>query len=260
MSRASSALALILVFGVSSGCGHNSAGTPSKGGTLVEAEGWTPLDAKKPLETKQRALAEAQKKAVEKVMGVTVSAVTKVESAITLEQQILANIGGYIRRYEILSEREEDGFLKVRIRALVLDQPPKPSPEAASRIRIAVLCGDERLAQTVRAVLTSRGFTIKEGAAEADYTVTGTVSAYALAGSSYADLHTSRARVSLNTTHEKTRATFQNTEEASGIDLSEDIAHDKALDIAAGLAGEALASHLRTTLGIPGDTSVPEKK
>ncbi|MDD5303570.1 MAG: hypothetical protein PHS14_10730 [Elusimicrobia bacterium] len=226
---------------------------------VVEAEGWTPLDAKKPLETKQRALAEAQKKAVEKALGVTVSATTKVESAITLEQSILANIGGYIRRYDILSEREEDGFLKTRIRAFVLYQPPKPLPEAASRVRIAVLCVDERLARAARAALTSQGFTLKDNAAEADYVVTGNVSVYSLADSTYAGLHAGRARVSLDATQTKTRTTFQNIQEASGLDLSDEIAHDKAVDNAAAMAGEALAAHLKATLGIPGDASVSDK-
>lgn len=217
---------------------------------IVEAEGWTPIDAKKPLETRQRALAEAQKKAVEKAMGVTVSATTKVESAITLEQKILANIGGYIRRYEILSEREEDGFHRTRIRAFVLDQTPKPLPAAAGQIRIAVLCADERLAQSVRAALTSRGFALKDNAADADYAVTGTASAYSLNGPNIAGLRTGRARVSLDATQTKTQATFRNIQEASGLDLTDEIARDKAVDIAARMAGEALAAHLKTTLGI----------
>lgn len=256
MRPAALALHLALLTGALGGCVHDPSKEGAKEGVRVEAEGWSPLDARKPLETKQRALAEAQKKAVEKVMGVTVSATTKVEAAITLEQKILANIGGYIRRYEILSEREEDGFLKTRIRAWVLRQPPKPLPAA---IRIAVLCADERLARSVRAALTSQGFTLADAAADADYTVGGKASAYSLTGSNIAGLRTGRARVSLDMTQAKTLAAFQTIQEASGLDPIDELARDKAVDIAARMAGEALASHLKAALDIPDDVSVSGK-
>ena len=112
---------LVLACVLLAGCFHGRlrSGTREKG-ELVEAEGWTPLDPNKPLETRRRALAEAQKNAVEKVTGVAVTATTKVDLAVTSEQKISADVGGYIHKYEILWEKKDDGFLKIRIRAFVL--------------------------------------------------------------------------------------------------------------------------------------------
>ncbi|MBI4061781.1 MAG: hypothetical protein HY403_10150 [Elusimicrobia bacterium] len=248
MRRTSLALGLALLGGTA-GCAHD--GARAREGLEVEAEGWTPLDPRKPLETRLRAMAEAQKKAVEKALGVTVSATTKVESAVTLEQKILANIGGYIRRYDILSEREEGGFLKIRIRALVLQQPPAPLASAAGGVRIAVLRIDEKLARTVRSALSAQGFALTDEASSADYVITGDVSVYPITVSAAAGLRTRRARVSLDVTRTKTRETFRNTQEASGLDPVEEIAHDKAMDIAARMAGEGVAAHLKASLGIP---------
>lgn len=251
MRPASLALGLALLSGAVAGCVHDPSKDGADAGVSVEAEGWTPLDAQKPLETKRRALAEAQKNAVEKALGVTVTATTKVESAITLEQMIRANIGGYIRRYEILSEREADGFMKTRIRAFVLYKPPELPPEAANRIRISVLCADKRLAQNVRATMTVQGFTVDDPAGEADYVVKGNARVHSLGGSAYPGLHSGRARVSLDATQRGTQAAFQSVQEATGLDVSEDIANDKALDIAAGLAAEDLSVRLKEALGIP---------
>ncbi len=127
MKRVALILSLALVCSSFGGCFQRSSRMDFEQEETVEAEGWTPIDPQKPLETRERALAEAEKKAVEKVMGVTISASTKVESSITIRQEILANIGGDIRKYEILSERMEDGFLKTRIRAVIVFQRRKPN-------------------------------------------------------------------------------------------------------------------------------------
>lgn len=105
---------------VMAGCFHGWRGLGGPKSEAVEAEGWAAIDPVHPLETRRRALAEAQKKAVEKAAGVSLSAVTKVEAAVTSEEKIVANVGGYVEKYDVLSEKSEDGFLKIRIRARVL--------------------------------------------------------------------------------------------------------------------------------------------
>ena len=111
---------LLVLVGTLAGCasGRLEVG-PAKDGEVVEAEGWSPVDASDPLGTKKRSLAEAQKKAVEKVVGVYISAKTRVSQAVSVNQNILANVQGYINKYEIVGEKQEEGFYKTRIRALV---------------------------------------------------------------------------------------------------------------------------------------------
>src|SRR5262249_32654718 len=104
-----------------SGCGHARLRPGSADeGEVVDAEGWAPLDDRDPLGARNRALADAEKKAVEKVVGAFISAKTRVDQAVNVDQRILAKVDGYIKKYDLLGERREDGFLKTRIRALVL--------------------------------------------------------------------------------------------------------------------------------------------
>lgn len=88
-------------------------------GEVVEAEGMVPyIDSDVP-GTKSGGLAAAQRSAVEKVVGVYLAAETRVSKAITIDQKILANTSGYIKKYEILNEGREASFWKTKIRALV---------------------------------------------------------------------------------------------------------------------------------------------
>lgn len=104
------------------------------------------------VEAKKRALADAQKNAVEMTVGVYVNAATRVEKAIMVDQQILAKTNGYIKKYKILSEGKENEFYKLTIEALVkiedinkdlsilgLHAPPSPT---SSTLRIALFIQD----------------------------------------------------------------------------------------------------------------------
>lgn len=233
-------MSLALVSGALTGCAHPSRALAQEEVT-VEAEGWTPLDHEHPLQAKQRALAEAQRKAVEKALGVTVSATTKVESAITLEQRITANVGGSIRSYEILSERENDGFLKTLIRARVL---LRPAAREVSSIHFFVRCADEKLATALRAALTVRGFSVSRVENDGEYIVSGEASVYSMP-SPYAELRSYRARVSVDVLSVKTSESFRLVQEASAIDPADALARDKAVDTAAGLVVESVGLRLR---------------
>ena len=232
---------LWLVLAALAGCAH----APLSGGEgrVVEAEGWSPLDAKDLLASRERALAEAQRKAVEKAAGVRVSAVTKVAQAVTLDQRIEASVGGTIRSYEVLSERADEGFLKVRIRAIVLLEAP-PAPQPPERARLAVLIGEEPLSGAVRLALSGRGFRLTEKAEEADAVVRGGGKAYPQAAGGLSGFRSYRGRASLEYQRRGSPEIVLESREGAGLDPVDEIARDKALESAGRLAAEALALKL----------------
>ncbi len=85
---------------------------------IVEAEGLAPYNTDVSI-AKAAALAAAQRSALEMVVGVYVNAKTRVDKAVAVENQILSNVQGYVKRYHILSEGKSGDMYKVRIRALV---------------------------------------------------------------------------------------------------------------------------------------------
>lgn len=85
---------------------------------IVEAEGLAPYNSDISV-CKAAALAAAQRSALEMVVGVYVNAKTRVDKAVAVENQILANVQGYVKRYQILNEGKSGDMYKVRIRALV---------------------------------------------------------------------------------------------------------------------------------------------
>jgi hypothetical protein len=90
------------------------------GGEVVEVTGEAMIDNGDLPGAKKRSLVEAQKKAVEEVVGVHVSAKTMVEKAITIDQTILAKSEGYISKFEVLKDWAEPPYYKTRIRAYVM--------------------------------------------------------------------------------------------------------------------------------------------
>src|SRR5262245_13314525 len=117
-------LALALVFALTACSGNSKRLKTGKTveGEVVEAEGMVPYNAADLPGTKAGALAAAQRSAVELVVGVYVTAKTRVEKAVAIEQNILTRTSGYVKRYEILSEGRNGDWYKMRIRALVSTQ------------------------------------------------------------------------------------------------------------------------------------------
>jgi hypothetical protein len=68
---------------------------------------------------KRQAIKAAQREAVEQVVGVRVSAQTLAANNQLISDKILSRTDGYVRKYDIVSTKEEDGVLKVTIRAQV---------------------------------------------------------------------------------------------------------------------------------------------
>ncbi|OIO04528.1 MAG: hypothetical protein AUJ52_15085 [Elusimicrobia bacterium CG1_02_63_36] len=180
-------LALVLTVSLVGCSGSRLKPGPNEEGEVIEAEGWSPHDPKDLLGTKRASLADAQKKAVERVVGVFISAKTRVAKAVTVDQNILANVSGYVRKYDVIDEREEDGFYKTRIRALVLYQkvgsdlkklglmrppPPPGNPSVAVFVTSAGRWDAERetsAAGALRKALLEKGFKVIDDAALARF-------------------------------------------------------------------------------------------
>jgi len=244
-------LAPLLGLVLAAGCAH----APSRGPKLetVNAEGWSPLDRADPPGTRRRALAEAQRAAVEKATGVEVSARTQVAQAINVEQKITARTQGTIRSYEVLGESESDGFLKIRIRAAVEVGPPalteaRPEPPPGDPKVAVILNGPhaEKAAAGVRKALLARGFTVIEGG-DADLTVSGEVTLAPLG--IVGEFNSSRARVSLQARRSKGGEILaESSREVSAIDPAASIAEEKSSETAGLLGAEILARDVASRL------------
>lgn len=270
------------------GCAHDRL-KPGRGeaGEIIEAEGWSPIDPQDEAATKARALAEAQKKAVERVVGVFISAKTRVDQAVNVDSRILANVKGYIRKYDVVAEKEEGGFHKTKIRALVLYQkigedlrdlglvrppPPPGNPSVVVRVKAKGQGKDamaDAAASGVRRGLLERGFSVVDEdlkdvgmvrstdtaaalaavkRAKADVVVTGEAEAYPIEDARLAGFRSVRARVTLQAVKAGGQVLSQKTQEASGLDPAAPVAEGKAYDAAGALAGEAMANELSALL------------
>jgi len=258
------ALLLAALLGLS-GCHNRLKLAPGEQGEVIVSEGWAPIDASDPLGTKRRSLADAEKKAVEQVVGVFISAKTRVDQTVNIDERILAKVDGYVRKYDVLSEKKEDGFLKTRIKAVVLykkigddlkslglTKPPPPpgNPRVAVSIRTRGLPDDAQggnAAHGLRAALLAHGFMMVDGSDPAgdDLLVQGEAEVHAFEDERLGGLHSQRAHVEVEVLKSKTAEVIANkSQEASGLDISADVAAAKALNKAGDLAGEALAKDL----------------
>lgn len=85
---------------------------------IIEVKG-TSIVSNSKEEARKLALLDAFKNAVDSVVGVYISANSLVSKSFLIDEEIRANTQGYIKRYEILKEYEENGFYFVTIRAYV---------------------------------------------------------------------------------------------------------------------------------------------
>ena len=115
---------LMLVCGcVRSAKKFNSLPTVFNRGTYVEAKGFATLEDGDILSARKVALEEAKKAAIEKVIGVFISAKTEVNLSVLQTQNIFSNTSGYVGDYKILSEKKiVDGLYVVHAKIEVLTQ------------------------------------------------------------------------------------------------------------------------------------------
>lgn len=258
------ALLLAALIGLS-GCHNRLKLAPGEQGEVIVSEGWAPIDPSDPLGTKRRSLADAEKKAVEQVVGVFISAKTRVDQTVNIDERILAKVDGYVRKYDVLSEKKEDGFLKTRIKAVVLykkigddlkalglTKPPPPpgNPRVSVSIQTTGLpdgSQSSQAAQGLRAALLAHGFTVVDSGDPAgdDLLIQGEAEVHPYEDERLGGLHSARARLTLEVLKSKSAEVLANkSQEASGLDISDLVAAGKALSKAGNLAGEALAKDL----------------
>jgi hypothetical protein len=227
------------------------------GETAVVAEGWAPADAKDPDGARRRALADAQKKAVERVSGVAVSALTRVRDSSALRQKITAEVRGYVSRYDVLDEREEEGFCKVRIRAFVRpDGPPRPAgpPPTDARFTLAARgtgLYDEDLGASasaaVRRELLAQSFEI-DGSSDS-WAIKVDAAVVPVMDARLGSFHSARAHVGLRVLEPRTHSVvWETSQEASALGSDPASAALAAAQAAGALAGRQAAGEVPEVL------------
>lgn len=85
---------------------------------------------------RERAIQDAIRNAVEKGTGLFLSSETVIENYELLKDKIFSKAEGYIKEYSIISEKEEEGLYRVKIKALVKEGKLKDDVNA---LRILIL-------------------------------------------------------------------------------------------------------------------------
>ncbi len=262
-----------LIIGISlSGC----AGSKSRlkigmtdEGEVVEAEGFVPDNPQDRLSAKKASLTDAQRNAVEKVVGVYVSARTFVEKAIAIENNILARTEGYVKKYDVLKDGPEGGFYKTKIRALVavkdleadLKQMSLLKSGQLQRPRLSVSVAEtidkeevtEQVAQaSLEKALIQQGYVIVDSTdvKSADLNVTGKAAAFPFQTEKLGGFVSYRARLSLQAKRPgTTNVAYSLSKEASGLGGSGDLAGLKALESVGEFAAVELGEKLADMWG-----------
>lgn len=233
-------------------------------GEVVEAEGLAPNDASDLVATKRASLVDAQRNAVEKAVGVFVSARTLVEKAVAIENNILARTDGYVKKYDVLDERVDDGLYYTRIRALVSlrelekdldDLSLLQTPEIERpRVHVAIVekigkekSDDGAAARSLERILAQDGFivTADERREDADVWIEGSASAFPFQSGGLGGFVSHRARLTAVAREAGTNNKLLTiSKEASGLGGSGALAALKSLETVGEVAGQALGEEL----------------
>lgn len=226
-------LILALLLGAS-GCA--TAPAAGSGRKSVEAEGMAPADAPG---SGERALADAQKRAIEKALGVSLAASTRVEGAIATKRRIWADARGRIESWSVLRDWTDKGMRTIRIRAIVIrlaegEEVPPPG-EATVRIDAAGPALDG-----LRRSFGARGFTVVEKGG--DFVVTARSSSNLLRDPRVAPFVSGRGRVQVSVIDAATGGVvLTRSAEAGGLDLDPLEASANAVASAGELGGREAA-------------------
>jgi len=248
MSGAARRLAACVLLGLTAGCAGVGTRGDADGGRreiVVDAEGWAPIQGSDTLGARHRALIEAQKKAVEKAVGVTVRAKTRVDDAINVKQSIVANMGGTIGRYEVTSEAQDGGFFKVGIHAVVIYQPLAPEELEKASSKLAIRIASPSVEAAVRSALAASDYEFSEGDANADVVVTGVVETRGVSDPRLGGFYSYTAKVTLTAADHRSGKVDQAEYEAAAVDTDENAARDRALESAGNTAGIELATTMQ---------------
>ena len=266
---------LVLTFSLAflaAGCaGHKSRlklGKTSEG-EVVEAEGLAPYNSKDLLASKKASLADAQRNAVEKAVGVFVSARTMVEKAVAIENNILARTEGYVKKYDVIKEGVDGEFYKTKIRALVALKDLEADLKEMSllkgpelyrpRLHVALTetidkePSDEHAAQTaLEKALIAQGYSVVASTdmGSAELLVMGKAASFPFQTEKLGGFVSYRARISLEVTRPGAKDTLVSlTKEASGLGGNEDLAGLKALETVGDFAAQELGQKISEKWG-----------
>ena len=208
-----------------SGCAH--AGPRTR---LVETEGYAPVDARGLPDARDRAAADARRRAVEQVAGVSVESSSRVENAVTTEQKTTSRSRGFVESSSAVEEDVRDGMMRVRVKARVREGP-------APWTTVALNIPDGPLAAGVARALREKKVGTEGGSGSAE--LTGTSRTAELPHSLIEGTTAVRANAMLIL---KGGTTLSVSGAASGLDPDPVGAADKAIEAAGYRAGLELAA------------------
>lgn len=269
------AVLLVLAVPMLTGCAEVKVGSGWRG-EKVTGEGFAKYAAKDPEGMRAAALASAQRNAVEKVVGVFVSARTMVKESAVIDQKILARTSGFVKSYKITDEGRQGDLYRVQIKAVVLVselnnaigelQLDKPvydkkvlfaasgrNPDYDSDLRAGILAAFEKngfaMLQDAGGDGSSDAAALERArSAGADFLLTADADAFPLEGvpglgNSFVSM---RAKVSLKLVDAASgRTVGEESREASALDPVAKIAARKAVAAAAELTATLTASAAR---------------
>ncbi len=116
-------LVLILIFSIS---------LPTLGdeGVTVEVEGIAPITGDNLINVKEMAVTDALRKAVEQVIGLLVDSHSESKNYQIIQDTIKINSAGYVSKYEVLNEWQEQDYYKVFARVTVKRDALKQSVDS----------------------------------------------------------------------------------------------------------------------------------
>lgn len=208
----------------------------------VEAEGRA---AEGPAAT-DRALADAQTRAVEKALGVSIAASTRVEAAVAVRRRIWADARGKVDSWTVLGERTEDGLRVVRIRAVVrrLADGEEIPPPKDTTVRIEAAGPAEA---GLRRGFGARGYIVVERGG--DFIVKGSGTAHLLRDSRTAPFVSGVGRVSVSVRDAGTGGVvWEKSAEAGELDSDPLVASARAVERAGELGARDAAEGLSRIL------------
>ncbi len=252
------AAAAVLAALTASGCAAGPRGNRTR--SLI-VEGWAPLRLESRPEVLRRAVADAQRKAVEEAAGVEIAAISLVDDAAMSRQRLSSTTRGTVRRYQVLSERAEDGMLKVRIRAEVelppLDGARKPgwAPGTGPKayIEAPLLAGSEAVEAAAQGAFirawTHYGGEVAVSRETADLILRSSAQTRAVDEPRVRPFVSARARFSLSASQAGAGgAQWSIAREAASLGLDAQDAQSRALEAAASSAAEVAANELPSHL------------
>lgn len=131
----------------------------AQGDTVIEVTGEAAVVAGNALGAKDKAIADALRKAVEQACGTLVVAASRTEKSQLVEDRILTQAKGYVSKYEVLSSSEAKGVASVKVRATVGTSKLADDLAAIGLTlarkgmpRVAVLIVEQRIDETVPAL------------------------------------------------------------------------------------------------------------